>query len=333
MKKSATFSVIVPTYTGEESIGQCLDAILMQKGAFGFELIVVVDGPNLTLRDRVDAAKEKFNKAKIPLRIKQFSTNQGRFMARLEGAKLAKFEQLLFIDDRALVEPNYFAALINCNRPVVMPNVNEVESKNPVSRSLGLLRTLIYGKKHRHAETSYEITSENFEKSPKGTTSLWVRKDVFVAACKAIYAGGDSREISDDTRLLKAMVEQGNSIYRSSDALIKYKPRSSLKKEIVHIYQRGPRFVDYYLSPGTRFFTPLIGYYLAVCAAVALLILNQTLFLYIAVGAVGLIMILIMAAAKRPKDFIELGIGLPIIVTAFGLGLIKGLFKKLRVGS
>ena len=89
MMKQPRLSVIVPTYTGEEHILGCLKSILEQNTRTYYEVIVVIDGPNKMLRERVEVAKKDFEDRHVSFTIDQLSENKGRFTARKTGAELA----------------------------------------------------------------------------------------------------------------------------------------------------------------------------------------------------------------------------------------------------
>src|SRR5688500_2280908 len=102
MSKITSFSIVLPTYTGMNTIEKCFDSILAQKytSKLKFEVIVVIDGPSQKLKEITQNYARTFNQKKIEFTVKQFKANEGRFVARLEGAILAKYNQLLFVDDR-----------------------------------------------------------------------------------------------------------------------------------------------------------------------------------------------------------------------------------------
>ena len=90
-------SVIVPTYNGVERVGECLDSIFSQS-SLPSEVIVVIDGSS----DGTDEylTREYGNKVII---INQ--KNSGRAATRNAGAKRAKNNLLLFVDDDIKLEP------------------------------------------------------------------------------------------------------------------------------------------------------------------------------------------------------------------------------------
>ena len=330
-KGRQSFTVVIPTYSGEEYLPMCFDSILSQRPKPKFDVVVVIDGPNQNIKDITKAYSEKFKTAGIDFKVHQFAANQGRFRARTKGAELAAESQLLFIDDRVTFDTDYFSNILSEKTDLLIPNVQEAAAKNSVNRCLYLLRRRIYGKdKFGASFKSFYINKDNFEKSPKGTTSLWVGKKDFIDACSSLSnSTNDSRHTNDDTKIFRYFIDQGTNILKSSKAVIYYNPRSSAWKEIVHIYERGPRFVDYYMRPGTRFFWPLITMSAAIVVAVIVCILNPMLALWLA----GLLLIADIVGtsllSERTSDTVLI-MAYPMIIVSFTLGVVVGIFNKLK---
>ncbi len=325
------FSIVIPTYTGQEHIGSCFKSILSQKSvSIKFDVIVIIDGPNRELKDIVESYEKIFQNKGIDFSYYQFSKNQGRFVARQKGAELAKYSRLLFIDDRVTLSDNFLNRLAN-EKEIMIPNVLEAEHHNFISRLLYLMRKKIYGKAIWGSNFSdYYITTENFESSPKGTTSLWVEKKVFIEACnKAIDQASNLKIVNDDTRLLADMIQQKGRLLRRGDMVIYYHPRTSFNSEIHHLYERGPRFIDYYFKRGTRFWWPIMTCIFVFLAITAAIIVNPNSVLYLLVVMIITDILLSIFLAEVVMDFVMNLVTLPIVVVFFGAGVIKGIFIKI----
>lgn len=334
MGQKPSFTIIVPTHTGQEHIEKCLKAIQSQrdKGLL-YEVIVVIDGQNEQIKEIVDSQKKHFSELEVSFEVHQSKTNEGRFYARKKGAELSNSEQLLFIDDRVTITQDFLANITNLNQEIVMPSIVEKDHPNIISRLMYLVRKKIYGSNNWGVDFKpYYINKDNFEKSSKGTTTLWIRKKAFVKACsqmEKIYPGSDMKNSSDDTKLLKLIIEDGNQILRTSKVIAFYNPRTSFVTELNHIYQRGPRFVDYYLMPGTRFWfifpAALIGLILSI---VLIVMFGLNGLIGLTVCAVLSISMASVYLGENPKDILTNVFLLPLIVVAFGLGVLKGLVLK-----
>ena len=266
------------------------------------------------------------------MRIIQFEKNKGRFEARIVGAKESTSNQILFVDDRIELREGYFEQLKALNAKVAMPNVIEVEDKiRPISLTLRLIRKRLYGKTWGADFEDYYIDQSNFERSPKGAAALWISKQSFLAACEEVAGDqGIGKYTNEDTRVLRVIVDAGEKILRSSKLVIYYRPRSTFKSETLHLYGRGPRFIDYYLRPGTRFFVPIIVFYLSLIALMALLIVSPSMFLLV-IGTILLIAILLASyLASFGSQTLTVLVGLLLIVFAFGVGIIKGTWIALK---
>lgn len=326
-----SFSIIVPTYSGLATIDKTFRSILSQsKNNLTYEVIVVIDGPSAEIRRKAENFEREFTAKLVPFKIEQFKNNKGRYEARLAGAKTAKNPQLLFIDDRAKLAEDFFLQLSNINHSFAIPNVVEMNSPNIMSKTLSILRRRIYGNRVKEFE-DYLINLKTFEKSPKGTTCLWTEKTVFIKACEKFNksTSKNTKYVNEDTRILKAIVDTGNTILRTSKLNIYYQPRSGFNESIKHLYDRGPRFVDYYARPGTRFFPLLLVIYaVALLLIVTAVIKPPWLHYYLTAGIIGLLVLGILLT-KNIKEFLIFLIGLPLIFLIFSAGVIKGSLIKM----
>ncbi len=109
------FSVIIPNYNGENTIGQCLRSALASQYS-NFELIVVDDGSN---DKSVDIIKE------YPCKLIQLKYHSGASRARNVGAVNSRGEVLFFTDADCLLQTDTLAI------------TNQVMSSNNKSTVLG----------------------------------------------------------------------------------------------------------------------------------------------------------------------------------------------------
>ncbi len=325
MKKNGqSFSIVMATYTGVETIDDAFTSLLDQNDpGVSYDVVVVIDGPNAALRAKVEQAQEKFLKAGIDFKLKQFTKNKGRFEARLVGAKLASHGHILIVDDRVKLPKNFLKYMANANQEVLIPDVVESDPNNYVSLALSKLRRKIYGQQWGGNFEDFYIDEANFDKSPKGTTSLWIKKSIFIDACNLLQKTENlTAHVSEDTRILKFVVMSGAKIYKTSKVKLVYQPRSKAKEELIHIYQRGPRFLDYYLHPGTRYFAPLILYFVLVMPLLVLAVLHPILILF---GLAVSILVALWVSGDL-KQWLLVWYGLLSIVVCFGTGLWHGLW-------
>ncbi len=98
-------SVVIPTYNNKESLGLVLKSLILQRCRKSiYEIIVADDGSSDGTKQLIDDIKKQFNK------IEYFSQEDKGFragQARNLGAKNAKGEILIFLDDDSVAPENF----------------------------------------------------------------------------------------------------------------------------------------------------------------------------------------------------------------------------------
>ena len=326
MTKAKPFSIIIATYTGVETISDTFASLLSQKSpGVSYEIIVIIDGPNKLLRQKVESAKKQFEEKKVPFRIRQFENNRGRFEARMEGARMASYQQILIVDDRIVLPSQLLKFMTAAGKEALIPDVKEANAPNLISMTLGKIRSKVYGKQWGGNFEPFYIDISNFDRSAKGTGAFWIPRKVFFDACSNVLTFLKTSKLSsDDTRLLREIVNAGIKIYKTAEIQVIYNSRSSAFSELEHVFQRGPKFIDYYLHPGRRFFPLLIAFYFLLVPAIVFFILFPTLILVLLLASVSAGFFI---TGLKP-DFVKTLVGLWLIGLAFGSGLVVGLVRK-----
>jgi glycosyltransferase involved in cell wall biosynthesis len=319
------FSIVLPTFTGQETIANTFQSILAQSNK-NFEIIVVVDGPNNALLKTVNKYQKIFTTKQVDMQVIKFTKNKGRFDARLAGARAAKGAYLLFIDDRVTLNQGYFDILENTSEEVMLPRVEQSGAKNGISRTIQLVREGAYGSNSQPNE-SYYIDDNNFEHSQKGTAGLWIRRKLFIEVCKTL-THKNNKHISDDTLILSTVVKGNTRIFHNHKLGIIYYPREGLKQEIKHLYGRGPKFVDYYLSPGKRYFGHLLLMIAISFFIIILSIIKISIVPILVVSLIPLAFLLSIYLKIYGKDGAMFTLFLPVTLIIFLLGLYYGLVVK-----
>jgi hypothetical protein len=105
---------------------------------------------------------------------------------------------------------------------------------------------------------------------------------------------------------------------------VEYKQRTSVNGVIRHLFERGPRFADYYLRPGGRY----RALYLVIWFLVVLTI--SMIALYPVGAIVGLVFLLLLGLgvsalylSETVMDVAVISGCLPVVVVAFGAGILK----------
>lgn len=319
-------STIIPVYNEEKLIAGCLDALINQNyPKEDYEIVIVNDGSTDRTLETIKSKQKEAEEKGVEVKIINLEKNQGRVIARETGAKYAKYNNLLFIDSRCIAEKDILKNIRNINYQLIIGNPIIDFQRSSFDRFNWLIRKKIYS---RHFGESFEpiyITKDNFDKIPKGTTVFFCDKELFLSS----QLEDKGKDISDDTKLLWNIVQK-KKILRHPDIKVTYLSRTSLKKEIKHTFQRGPKFVDYYLNLKKKYFWLFIFLPIfALIFTITLFFINFTYFLYW-LGFLVLIWVIISVwLAENVKDFfVVFGLS-PIIGFSFEAGILKGLLLKL----
>lgn len=98
------FSIVIPTYNRPQALARCLDSLLSQNFDVSHaEVLVVDDGGHCDLHSVVG-----YFAPKLPVRLLQ-QANAGPGAARNCGARQARGQYLVFIDDDCLATPNWLS--------------------------------------------------------------------------------------------------------------------------------------------------------------------------------------------------------------------------------
>jgi hypothetical protein len=136
--------------------------------------------------------------------------------------------------------------------------------------------------------------------------------------------------ISDDTKLLYNIVCRKDILKHSSPKVF-YLSRTSFKEILKHMFERGPRFVDYYLDPGKK------NFWLFIFSPLLLFLTSLFAFIFFPDSInylIFLVLILLVLASAFLADslkgfFISIFL-MPIFLMPFFTGVLKGLFLKLK---
>ncbi len=321
-------SIIVPVYNGEETIEECLNALINQDYPMKGYQIIIIDGASTDRTPEiVGNVRRRAKKSGIPFKYIRNREREGRLLARIRGAKEATYNLLLFIDSRCIANPNLLGNIKKINYQPIVGNPS-VKSDNSISRFYCLVREKMYRPYFGGKFDPIYIVKENFEKIGKGTTIFLCDKDLFLSS----QPENRSKHVSDDTKLLWNIVQK-KKILKHPDAKATYLPRHSLKEEIKHAFQRGPKFVDYYLDlRKEKFWMFIFSPSFLSILTISLLLINFTYFLCWLSLSVFICISISIWLSKNIKDFFIVLALLPTVGFAFEMGILKGLMLKMLKG-
>lgn len=314
-------SVVIPVYNEKEAVRQCLEAVLNQDyPKEAYEVIVVNDGSTDGTREVVET---------YSVRLINLNRNAGRIIAREVGARAAKYELLYFVDARIIPDKS---ALNSFVRIGYQPNIGGEEYLDKYRSLFDTLFYLVRRKVYKpyypqylyeEGKDYYYIDEENFDDTPKGMSNVFISKELFLSSVPE----DKGKMVSDDTRLFREIVKK-KKILRHSDIRFTYLQRTGFREVMRHIFERGPRFADYYLAESGKHKT----IYLTILFCVILFTLSGAF--YTKIFLAGLTMLLIINIvvavwfAENIRDFFIAFFLLPPVAAAFAFGVLKGQIKK-----
>jgi glycosyltransferase involved in cell wall biosynthesis len=334
-------SVVIPAFDSASWIPSTLDAlaVAVERSGLTSEVIVVDDGST----DGTAAAAESM-RSRLGNRLTVITqANSGRFAARWAGAEAASGELLLLIDSRVLLHPDalgHVARALEEQPELRTWNAHIVTDPSvPLVGRFWEVPTHIFWRSYLARPHRTLIDVQNFDVVPKGTTCFLVPTEEFRAACLAIWPSGDTRLVSDDTKLLRHLVERGPFVLDPGFSAT-YRPRTNVRGFLRHARDRGTLFVDSY--GGTSAVRDVVLLLLAlapvlVVVALAIAAVSGGALAALVVAAFALLLAVavpaLLAAVWRAPARAIAGYLLYVIPFAcvFWAGLVRGLIIHRRV--
>lgn len=240
-------SVVIPAYNSATWIPSTVEAlaVALERSALAAEVIVVDDGSTDGTADAAESMRPLLGD-----RLHVISQpNGGRFSARWAGAQAATGDLLLLLDSRVLLHADalaHVAQALDSEPDLRTWNAHIVtDPAAPLVGRFWEVPTHIFWRRYLARPRRMLIDAENFDSLPKGTTCFLVPAESFREACLAIWPTGDSRFVSDDTKLLRHLVA-GSPFVLDPGFAATYRPRVDVPGFLRHARDRGTLFVDSY---------------------------------------------------------------------------------------
>lgn len=318
-------SIVVPVYNGEETLNRCLQAILdINYPSKDYQLTVVNDGSKDKSLEIMKSFVPKFKKKSVGIDIVDLKKNQGRVKARMAGAENAKNDNLLFIDHRCIADRDILKNIKKKEYEPIIGNLYQKKEGTLINRFFYVFRYLLYKPYFGFKYPEVFINKGNFDSVSKGTCPFFCDKKRFLSSLPE----NKNDWVSDDTLVFRIIVEK-KEILKTSEVRCLYLERHAPKEFFKHLYERGPKFVDYYSDPKTRyfFFIPLL--LLAPFVLLGLTFLLKWSILYFLGGFILLVLSYVLLNGLMLIDFIAIVlVGLPVLLS-FTAGVYRGLVIKL----
>ena len=326
-------SIVLPVYNGEDTLKECLNAIAdIDYPKEDFELIIVNDGSkegsHEIIKEFVENKKENLNVKYINLK-----KNVGRIKARLEGVKESKYNSLLFIDHRGKVHKDIIKKIEEKNYQPIIGNLYQNKKESLIGNFFYVLRKIIYYPYWGESFKDVYINEENFDQIAKGFCPFFCDKELLIRNLPK----EKGKNISDDTLVFSNIVRE-KKILKTSDCKVLYSERDFGEGFISHLFNRGPKFVQFYFSKNLKY-TALILFLASSPFLLALGLLLMSLvpiLLYLIAGF--FILVLAITNVKynlNLRDILSLIVCGPIVWIVFATGIWKGLLLKVlnRLGQ
>lgn len=208
-------SIVIPAYNAEKFIGECLKKILSQDYK-NIEVIVSNDGSN----DRTyDIAKEYQNKDS---RVKIYSQeNSGSSVARINGAKHANGEYILFLDSDDFFEDGAIKRLVEIaqkyNPNLVKFRLKTYPAQVPQAVILPNQDREEFIEKREFKDKIYPLFFNSYSLNPNST--IMVKKSCFnIDDVNAYY----KLRFAEDLKLSLELFDKAKNVVVLTDVLYNY---------------------------------------------------------------------------------------------------------------
>jgi glycosyltransferase involved in cell wall biosynthesis len=318
-------SVVIPAYNAEETIDECLRAVLNQEDyrvGEDYEIIVVNDGST----DRTAEIVSGYS----PIRLVNLETNSGRIVARRTGVEAAHHETVLLIDARIVASPNVLKTFESIGyTPLMTGDCGHDKDRSKYDTLLYLLRRIYYRPYFPQSEYGTEmwITAENFAKAPKGMGCVFIDKGLFLDALPK----RQDKTVNDDTRIFERIaIEKGIKILRSTDLKVEYRQRLESGKFCKWLFGRGVLFADFWLFRRPLYLLALLFSYILAVSSVTAIFFAPVLFGIVAATLVLGYLAVAIAISEERSDWVPVASSLYQAILLFWAGVTWGMFLKAK---
>lgn len=331
-KQMSGLSVVIPSFNSAPWLESTLGSLetALTRSSWDAEIIVVDDGST----DNSRQVLEKFN-SQTDFEFTIISQqNQGRFLARWSGIQLASKKQILLLDSRVLIDEDSLgyveSEMHQFDGDAIWNAYVRTDYRSSLPGLFWDVPTRLFWGNFLKNPRRVQFGEADFDKNPKGTGCLLLNRELLVDSYKEVWPEGDLALVSDDTRLLRNLVQKQDIVLDPGFSAL-YLPRISMKSFVAHTFMRGTLFVDSYA--GTSSIRKLIIVFAALLPLLFIAIASSGFFLLPLAALAVLIFIPAVIGALRKAHLKALASYL-LLVLPFGIlfwaGLIRGIFVHRR---
>jgi glycosyltransferase involved in cell wall biosynthesis len=324
----ASISVVIPTFDMAAHLPVLWDS-LRRSGTLDAvsEVLFVNDGST----DDTAAVVGRLAAESAKVRLLDLGANRGRFVARLEGARAARGDRLLFLDSRLELPADFGERLARvADEHANVVGVVDIDvTRNSFCLYWDRSHRLLFWRHYRDTRAPLVLTLENYDRYLKGTTLFLCSRARWIEACET-FAG--EPPLNDDTYLMKEIVRR-EPIVVHPGLRAGWVPREDLSSFLARLWERGPSFVEYHVfAHRGPLFVAVMGGLAALAGWLVLLAAAPRAALAAALGAVLLVALSAAAMARGPGELLRLAPMQVAVVAVFGAGILRGLAVNLRRG-
>lgn len=244
MSKIPEITLVIPTYNMAEHLPTLVSSLagleLIEQVP---EILFVDDGSTDSTPEVLDLLKKRYTHLKLAMH--RLTSNQGRFIARYEGAKNAKTPSILLLDTRIELKPDFLKTLSHLaqTHPSLVGSTLLDIRRSPYALYWDRIHRFIFRKHYRDLVHSITLTPQNFDQYLKGTTLFFCPREHFIQCCEPYLK---VPLLSDDTFLMRRMVENVPIVVHPQLEFFWY-PRETYGPYVKRLFERGPFFVEYHV--------------------------------------------------------------------------------------
>ena len=301
------FSIIINAYNAEDTLYRCMDAVTaIDYPKEKYEVLMIDNGSN----DRTFRISAGYNIRLIGSR-KHLKNSD----SMLIGAKNAKYENLLFIDQRTIVKKNILNKLNEIGySPLISGELNIDKYRSGHDTFMYLISSRLYSPHFPQSGFAKElwITKKNFKRVSKNKALLSIEKELFMK----LHANGFDFNNGNDDLFRKIVFDQNLRLLSNTDADVNFIGELKVKTNR-DIVENGYKWGKKHLS-GFNAFSFL--YYMIHVAILTIIILYTNISLAV---LFGLYISFLIYLSKSKKDFGILFLVAPGEILRFYSGTIK----------